>query len=348
MTAPLPANGSARHDLVVVGTSAGGVEALQRLAADLPADFPAAVCVVQHVHAEGPGLLAPILDRAGPLPAAFPEDGDALQAGRIIVAPPDHHLLVKEGYVRVTRGPRENRCRPAIDPLLRSAAVAYGPRVVGVVLTGLLDDGASGLLAVQRCGGVTVVQDPDDAAYPDMPRSALQHVEADHVAPLRDLGGLLARLTQEPAVEAHDPPRDIRLEAEIAERAMSDIEKQNEIGHPVPLSCPDCGGPLWEIDADEVRRYRCHVGHAYTGRSLLADQDEAAEEALWVALRTMEERARMLDSLSADERARGRERSARSYAQKADLSRTHADRIRSLLLGGRQEAPTEAAATRPS
>src|SRR5262247_467324 len=186
------------HDVIVIGASVGGVEALSNLVAQLPEDLPATVFVVLHVSATATGRLAQVLNRAGPLPATTVQDCDSFEPGHIYVAPPDHHLLVKQGCLRVTRGLRENRVRPAIDPLFRSAAVAYGARVVGVVLTGLQNDGTSGLLAIKRCGGIAIVQDPTDALYPDMPLSALDHVEVDYCLPVMKMGTVLYRLSQEP------------------------------------------------------------------------------------------------------------------------------------------------------
>ncbi len=319
------------HEIVAVGASAGGVEALRDLAASLPADLPAAVFVVLHVASEGPRLLGQILDKAGPLGAALAVSGEPVERGRIYVAPPDEHLLVKEGRVRLARGPRENRARPAVDPLFRSAAVAYGPRVVGVVLTGYLDDGASGLSAVQRCGGVAVVQDPKDAAFPEMPQSALRAVEPDHIVPLGELGALLSHLARTPAGQAMPIPRDIAVEAQIAERAMSDIPSEAFPGEPVPLGCPECGGPLREQDDTAVKRYRCHVGHSYTERALIVDQDAAVERALWTALRTLKERVNMLETMARRETEAGRTSSAKGFEERAAESREHIQHLRSVL-----------------
>ncbi len=328
----LPSNGRARRDTVVVGASAGGVEALKALAAQLPADFGAAVCVVLHLHAEGPGMLPQILDRAGPLPAADAIEGEPLLPGRIYVAPRDRHLLVKGDRLRITAGPKENRARPAVDPLFRSAAASRGARVVGAILTGMLNDGASGLVAVKRCGGLTVVQDPADAAYPDMPESAQEAAGPDHVVPLSGLGAVLTAAVGQPVQQAVPIPRDIALEAEIAERAMSDIPKEERLGEMVPVSCPECSGPLWSIQADGVHRYRCHVGHGYTAKTLAADQADAVERALWAALRTLEERSRMLSRLAEDERGRGHAASAEAFEARAAEAHEHVARIRGLLL----------------
>jgi two-component system chemotaxis response regulator CheB len=205
-------------------------------------------------------------------------DGESFKRGRIYIAPPDNHLLVKKSTVLVTKGARENRNRPGIDPLFRSAAVTHGSRVIGVVLTGMLDDGTAGLTAIKKCGGVTVVQDPKDAAYPGMPESALKNLSVDHCVPIAEMGRLLERLTQESPGKSKPIPADIRTEAKIAERVLSDVGQVNGLGDQVPYNCPNCGGVLWEMESAAVRRYRCHTGHSFTILSLLASQSEKIEE----------------------------------------------------------------------
>jgi two-component system chemotaxis response regulator CheB len=215
------------HDVIVIGASAGGVEALVTLAGSLPADLPAAIFLVLHIPAQSPSLLPDILNRAGPLRASHPADGEAIQYKHIYVAPPNQHLLVEEGIVRLIRGPKENRHRPAIDPLFRSAARTYGTRVVGVILTGSLDDGTVGLLAIKRRGGVVVVQDPHDALFSSMSLSAITHVEVDHVLPLSAIGPMLAQLAyQQAAIEGSYPvPKDMEMETKLAAMDMSAMHK---------------------------------------------------------------------------------------------------------------------------
>jgi two-component system chemotaxis response regulator CheB len=324
----------ANRDMIVIGASAGGVEALLNLAVQLPYDLPAAVFVVLHTAPDSPRELANIIDRAGPLEARLAQNGEAIQRGVIYVAPPDQHLLVHKDQVRLTRGPRENRVRPAIDPLFRSAAAAYRARVIGVVLTGLLDDGTAGLLAVKRCGGVAVVQHPDDAMYRDMPTSALAHVEVDYCLPLVRMGRMLTHLAHEPAGAETEVPHDIVVEAKMAEAIESGTPREEALGTPAPYGCPECGGPLWELHDEGLRRYRCHVGHAFTARALLASQDEALEKALWMALRTLEERSNMLASIAHDEREKGRHLSAKIYAERAAECKTYAQSLREFLLQG--------------
>ena len=263
------------RDIVVIGTSAGGLEALDRLVGALPTDLPASIFIVQHIAPQDSGEpLLRRLNRHQAFQPALARDGDRFKAGRIYVAPADSHLLVKTSKMLVTKGARENRNRPAIDPLFRSAAVAHGARVIGVVLTGMLDDGTAGLIAIKRCGGVTVVQDPKDAAYSAMPLSALDNANVDHCVTLAEMGPLLAKLVSQRHGKSKAVPKDIRTEAVIAERVLSDVSQVNGLGDQVPYNCPGCGGVLWEMDTPGEKRYRCHTGHSYTGRTLLASQSE--------------------------------------------------------------------------
>jgi two-component system chemotaxis response regulator CheB len=285
--------------LVVVGASSGGIEALTKLAAALPADFPAAVCVVLHTSAQSPGILDGILDRAGPLPARAVRGGERPQPGHIYAAPPDHHVVVEPNRLRLTKGPRENRFRPAIDPLFRSAAQVYGPAAVGVVLTGNLDDGTAGLWAIKRLGGVAIVQDPADAAYPSMPQSAVQHVRVDHVVPLAAMAPLLTRVVTTPVYEgAVVVPDRIDIEVKIAKAEDPFTAGIEQLGEASTFACPDCHGVLLRLDEEGHVRFRCHTGHAYSAESLLAAINERVEDALWNAVRAVDEGARYIRHLS--------------------------------------------------
>lgn len=327
------------HDIIALGASAGGVAALQRLVADLPAELPASVFVAIHLSPESVSVLPHLLDKAGPLPAATPLDGQEIRPGRIYVAPPDHHLLVREGRARISRGPRENRWRPAIDPLFRSAAAAYDGRVVAVVLTGLLDDGAAGLVTVQRCGGTTVVQDPDDAEWPDMPRSALAAVTPDHVVPLDEMADLLVRLAAEPAVR-RPAPGDVLAEVRYLAPEGPPIEPGSPPGELTSLICPECGGPIYENSPGSGRApFRCRVGHAFSACSMLEGQREATERALWAAMRSLEDRVNLLMRMSRSAANAGDQDRAIRYEERAAEARQHAGELRGLL-GGR---PAEAA-----
>ncbi len=319
-----------RRDIIVLGASMGGVEGFMNLAGQLPPSFSGTLFIVLHTSPESPGNLLEILSSAGPLPAMNARNGVNFRTGHIYVAPPDHHLHLRDHKTILSRGPKENRTRPAIDPLFRSAAATWTTRVVGVLLSGYLDDGVAGLSAIRRCGGLTVVQDPDDTLYPDMPRNALSALAVDHCLPLAQIGALLQRLSREAAPPALPVPDELRLEAKISENLMSDISSDKPIGAPSALSCPDCGGPLWQIENDALIRFRCSVGHAYSPANLLEGQGEAVEKALWVALRTLEERARMLRKMADDASRRGYTHGR--FKTDAQESLAHAEQIRGLLM----------------
>ena len=293
------------HDIIVIGSSAGGVEALTTLCGALPADLPASLFVVQHVTPTARSVLPELLDRAGPLTAERAEDGEAIRPGRIYVAPPDQHLLLAPGRMLLRRGPQENRTRPAADPLFRSAAAAYGGRVVGVVLTGLLDDGSAGLIAVKRCGGVSMVQDPAEAQWPDMPRNALLRDSVDHCLGLKALAAMLGVLARQPAGESPPVPPEVAAEARIAEQEMAGMIEGATVGTPSRLGCPHCGGVLNEIAEDRAVRFRCQTGHAYGPESLAAAQADGLEQALSAAVRTHRDRVALFRRMEAVARERG-------------------------------------------
>ena len=275
------------RDVVAVGASAGGVEALRSLVAGLPPDYPGAVLVVLHVPRQGPSAMPTILSRYGPLPAAMAVDGEELRSGRIYVAPNDHHLLV----FRLSRGPAENGHRPAIDPLFRSVARAFGERVIGVVLSGARDDGAAGLASIAARGGTTVVQDPDDALYPWMPRAALTHVTPDHIVPVAKMGGLIAGITAMDLPERPARADDPQLDAEVAISELGPTTAEQLDAAPAGFGCPSCGGSLFQLGEQPLPRYRCRIGHAWSPESLLDEQAIALEGALWMALRALEEKS---------------------------------------------------------
>jgi two-component system, chemotaxis family, protein-glutamate methylesterase/glutaminase len=325
--------GSQTHDVVVMGASAGGIEALSRIASQLPADLPAAVYMVLHVSAGATSALPAILSRRGPLVATHPRSGEATQRGRIYVAPPDHHLVLEPGRVLLSRGPRENRVRPAVDVLFRSAGVVYGPRVIGVILTGYLDDGAAGLLAIKRHGGIAVVQDPDDAQCPGMPSAALEVVQADHLVRLEDAGQLIDRLVRSPVDEL--PERSsAHTRAEVESSVTGDpgpSQASVQVGAPTAISCPDCGGGLFELKEGSLQRFRCYLGHAYSPDALLDAQRVEVERSLWVALRVLEERASIYQNMAQRASERGGDDRADRFASRAAELRQHAERLRELL-----------------
>lgn len=320
-------------NIIVVGASSGGIEAIGEVLARLPQDLPASIFIVQHIAAHSPDFLPELLQRLARLPIRTAVHDAHFEAGMAYVAPSDHHLILEENRIFLSQGPHENRSRPAIDPLFRSAALAHRERVIGVVLSGFLDDGTAGLRAIKQCGGIAVVEDPATAAVPDMPRSALQHVEVDHCLPVTGIGGLLTDLVTRPAGEpapACDPGAHLRRELAIMLRESGDIDEAVELGELVAASCPECGGPLWEME-DSFPRFRCHTGHAFTARHLIAGLGEAEEQSLWVALRVMEERARMLRRMERSDLEKGHEHSRRNYAKKAEEAEQHIHRIRNLL-----------------
>jgi two-component system chemotaxis response regulator CheB len=321
-------------DIVVIGASAGGIEALRSLVARLPRNFRASIFVVTHTSPESPGVLATILERAGPLPALCVRDSAPIQPGRIYVPAPDHHLLVQPGYARATRGPRENRFRPAVDPLFRSAAQTYGPRVIGVILTGGLDDGTAGLAAVKKLGGTAVVQDPADALFPSMPQSAVKHVTVDHCVPLADIPALLVRLTRERAEDqgAFKVPENIRIEVDIAKEDNALDAGIMKLGEPSIYACPECHGVLLKIPGEgkERPRFRCHTGHAYSVESLLADMQEKTEDSLWSAVRAIEEHVLLLRHLA--EHVQDHTGTAEELRRRADQVQHNAELVRRAVL----------------
>ncbi len=321
----------------MVGASAGGVEALSELFSRLPGDVPASFFVVLHVPERGTSMLPDILSRRGALPAVHPRDGAPIEPGRVYVAPPGFHLLVKRGLVRLVHGPRENGSRPAVDPLFRTAALAYGRRVVGVVLSGTLDDGTAGLQAVKARGGTAIVQDPEEALYAGMPHSAAEHVAVDGMLPLAGIAALLVRLANTAVEEdqgGDDVSEEIQPEIDAVEMDPSLVHGDDHPGRASGYSCPECHGSLWEIQEGELMRYRCRVGHAYSVETLLSEQSTAMEAALWTALRALEERASLSRGMAERMDRRGHPRLAIRYRGEEAETRERAELIRRVLLAG--------------
>jgi two-component system chemotaxis response regulator CheB len=316
--------------IVVIGGSSGGLEALRTIAAGLPPGFPAAVCVVLHMAADSPGVVDAILARSGPLPASAGTDGERLREGHIYVAPPDHHLLVEPGVLRVTRGPKENRFRPAVDPLFRSAAQVFGPAAIGVVLTGSLDDGTAGLWAVKQLGGIAIAQDPADAPFPSMPRSAIRHVNVDHIVPLAAIAPLLDRVVAAPVDQRGIgvTPHHLEVEVDIAKERNAAEAGLEEIGVPSPFACPECHGVLLRLQEGKQQRFRCHTGHAYSVQSLVAAVSEGIDDALWIAVRALEEGSLLLQHLSTHAGAQDDGGVARELAAQARDARSGSEAVR--------------------
>lgn len=317
-------------DIIVIGASAGGIEALRVIAGGLPKDFPASVFVVLHTSPQSPGILADILDRAGALTAANAVDREHIKPGRFYVAPPDQHLIIEPNRVRLTRGPKENRFRPAVDPLFRSAAQVYGPRVIGVILTGNLDDGTAGLWTVKQLGGTTIVQDPQEALAPSMPRSAMRHARIDHCLPVAEIAPLLVRLTSTPIEEegAYEVSKKLEIEVRIAKEHTALDVGVLKLGEPSNYACPECHGVLLQLLEEKRIRFRCHTGHAYSVDSLLAEISEGVEDSLWSAIRAIEESVLLLrhigEQLAESENGNTAEKflaQAREAEHRADLVR---------------------------
>jgi two-component system, chemotaxis family, protein-glutamate methylesterase/glutaminase len=325
------------HDIVVIGGSAGSVDPLIHLAGRLPAGLRAAVFAVIHIAPTSKSELAGLIRRTGSLPCEIAEDGEPIRDGRIYLARPDYHLLLESGKVRVAHGPKENMVRPAIDPLFRSAAAAYGPRVVGVVLSGMLDDGAQGLAAIRQAGGLAVVQHPRDARYPSMPLNATLAAEPQYRVPIGEMPALLERLVAEPVRAAGAPaPSDSPApdqEARVPANQLMTEAAMRELGNPSVYSCPDCGGVLFEIEDSGLPRYRCSIGHAYGAQSLLAGKDGGVEEALSAALRALQESERLAHKLMRSLRENDFPLTLRELQAKAEAQQRHARVIRELLAG---------------
>jgi two-component system chemotaxis response regulator CheB len=320
--------GMPNRDILAIGTSAGGVEALLFLAGRLQRNLPASVLVTLHLPSHSRSSLDDVLTRAGTLPAVFAKDGEHLRKSHIYIAPPDRHLLVDGDRLSLGEGPRENNARPAIDPMLRSAAVCCGARTIGVVLTGTLGDGASGLWTIRQSGGITVVQDPKDAAFAEMPMTALNRAKPDHVVGLKDMPALLASLTHEPAGQAKPLPRSIRYEVEIARTGRSDMDQMDKFGRRSVLACPDCGGVMWEIDEGDLSRFRCHVGHTYTAELMSLALDENLRRALASAVRALEERMALARKLYHQAKNSGHRLLAETWAEKVREFEREAEVIR--------------------
>ena len=322
---------------MVIGASAGGIEPIRTILTTLPADFAASIFIVVHTSPNSPGVLHAIFDRAGPLTALGVGSNMRIEPGRVYVAPPDRHLIIEPGQVTLTRGPKENRFRPAIDPLFRSAAQTYGPRVIGIILSGGLDDGTSGLWAIKQLGGTTIVQDPQEAWAPSMPQSAIDHVRVDHVVGVQAIAPLLMELVAVDIGEEEGGdgavPEDVNIEVNIAKEDRATKAGVLQLGAPSNYACPECHGVLLEMKDRVPLRFRCHTGHAYTFESLLSEMDDVIEATLWTAIRALEERAMLIrhacehDTLSeTPQRA--------EFIARAEAAEHRADVMRQLAFAG--------------
>ena len=323
----------ATKDIVVVGASAGGIEALRTLVSQLPDNFPGSMFIVLHTGPDSPGLLDQILQRMTHVSVLNARDKEPIEPNRIYVARADHHLLIEPGIICLSRGPKENRFRPAVDPLFRSAAQVYGPRVIGVILTGGLDDGTAGLWAVKKLGGTAIVQDPTDALFPSMPESALKHVPVDHCVPLSQIGPLLTELVQTQADEGgrHAMPDHLNIEVQIAKQDPAIEQDIRELWERSSYTCPECHGVLLQLKEGNRARFRCHTGHAFSPDTLLAEITQGVEESLWTAIRNIEESVMLMRHMAKHVNEQD-PLAAKHFLRKAQEAKVRSDLVRQAVM----------------
>jgi two-component system chemotaxis response regulator CheB len=319
--------------VIVIGASAGGTTALSELITQFKSGMDAAIFIVMHLSRTA--LSNFLLQRLQPhttLKCVVAQEGEKIEKDRIYISPSNQHLLVTKDKIVLGRGPEENRYRPSIDVLFRSAAAAYSTRTIGVILTGMLDDGTAGMDAIKRSGGICIVQDPNEAEYPEMPFSVLDNMEVDHCVPLSKMGKIILNITETDPEEKPAPP-DVLIESEIAERVVVGFESVTKIAEKSIFACPDCGGGMWYIENQrgKVNRYRCHIGHSYSEKDLVVKQGEKLESTLWIALRIMEERRNLLKKMEGDAFKKGLTKVAGMHKQKKDELQLHVDNIKEIL-----------------
>lgn len=327
------------HNIIVIGASAGGVSALTQLVSTLPADIQATIFIVLHLAPDGTSMLPQILMRHGKLPAFHPKSGDAIEIGKIYVAPNDRHLLIKDGQVLLSSGPKENGFRPSIDALFRTAAATYGSAVIGVILTGMLDNGSAGLVTIKERGGIAIIQDPKDALFPSMPEHALKVVTADYVLPLDQIPGRLVTLLQKDVITM---PHNNNSQSDSAETGdLSNIYEHPE-GEKTDIICPDCSGVLVKFQSGEngqLLNFRCRVGHRFSLYSLAEKQADTTEAALWAAVRALEESISISQRMQEHARNTKDTLSMKRYAEREREAENHADTIRQILLKTKHPSP---------
>jgi two-component system chemotaxis response regulator CheB len=329
-----------KHDIIVIGASAGGLDPLKKLMNTLPKNFNASIFIVMHLAPQFPSNLPWILSKAAPFEVKHPTDGETIKAKQIYVAPPDHHLLIENKKVYVKKGPKENRFRPSIDALFRSAAYTYGSRVVGVVLSGLLDDGTSGMWTIKRLGGLCIIQDPADAVCESMPQNVQKFIDVDFMVPADEIGSLLGKLVEEPAKETHalteEELKRLNTEIKIANQDNAFGMGILEMGKPTSLTCPECHGTLVSIREGKIMRYRCHTGHAFTAGALLADVSRSVEDTLWSALRGLEETIMILEEMGKN--FPENEDDGKEFFAKAEEIRQRSAKLRNFLFEQEQRS----------
>lgn len=318
--------------IVVIGASAGGLDALKEMVQNLQKGLDIAYCIVLHLSRKGIGdFVVHKLAQVTTLQCSLAVNGAEIKKDHIYIARPNQHLLVKDNKFILGGGPEENRFRPSIDVLFRSAAVAYSSHTIGVILSGMLDDGTSGMWAIKRTGGTCVVQDPNQAEFPDMPLSVINNMEADYVVTLDEIGPLIGEIVKRKKGRKKPVPKELMLESKIAETTAVSIEAIEQLADTSVFACPDCGGNLWAIKGDKVKRYRCHIGHAYTERDLVVKQAETASATLWVAVRMMEERKHLLRKLEVENEKKGHKYLSSNNVQKQDTMQRHIDKLKKIL-----------------
>ncbi|WP_373552932.1 chemotaxis protein CheB [Haliscomenobacter sp.] len=318
--------------IVVIGASAGGLDALAEMARTFQNGLDVAYCIVLHLSRKGIGdFVVHRLNQVTSLDCSLALNGAVIKKDNIYVARPNQHMLIKDNKFILGGGPEENRFRPSIDVLFRSAAVAYSSNAIGIILSGMLDDGTSGMWAIKRSGGSCVVQDPNQAEYPDMPLSVMNNMEVDHVATIEEMGALIAKILKHKKGRKKPVPKEVILESKIAETTAIGIEDVEKIGDVSVFACPDCGGNLWDVKGDLIKRYRCHIGHAYIERDLVIKQSETASTTLWVALRMMEERKHLLKKMEVDYAKKGYKSLSLSNVERQDEMQRHIDGLKKIL-----------------
>jgi two-component system chemotaxis response regulator CheB len=320
------------RNIVVIGGSAGAVTPLKEVLGALPEHLPASVFVVLHIPANSTGIFTALASAVSRLRVSTAVGGAEIEPGHIYIAPPNRHLLVIDNHIELGAGPRENLTRPAIDPLFRSAAFSHGPRTVGLIMSGMLNDGASGLAAVKKCGGIALVQAPQDAVASEMPLAALEATPVDLSAPAAEIAPAIIRFVSQKPGKAMPPSLELKLEVEIAAGGRIDTPTLEKLAQPVPLTCPDCGGVLSYVHNERPLRFRCQVGHAFTGKALLHDQESSVDEAIRVALRIIEERAELVERMSRDAAQVGRTSVSDMYKERATEYRSYAGTLREAIV----------------
>lgn len=320
------------RNLIVIGASAGGIKAIGKIMENLPETMDAAIMIVLHMSIKSnPKTISEIFQKKTALECVVATDGAEIERGKIYLAPPDHHLMVSGSVMHLNRGAKENKHRPSINVLFRSAAVHFGNKTIGIVLTGMLDDGTSGMSAIKTCGGLCAIQDPLEAEYGDMPRNVLNKVAVDHIASLEEIPIIVEEILSKPLPPKIAVPEELRIEADLNEKMMSDIERLKKISERSDFACPECGGGLWKIKNDPTHRYRCHTGHVYSEQLLTELQDLKIEDSIWVSVRMLEEKQSMLRLLSARRNGNFADKAPYSYSKRIDENQEHINRLKSLL-----------------